>query len=267
MVATVLRQLFSSDDLQALHKDYLLAAPFPHIVIDNFLEEALALQLENQCREADTNVNASNGFTQKGKLALNDWSSMPPLVEKACSFFNSGRFLSIVEAITGIKGLIPDPHLEGGGLHRTERGGFLKMHTDFNFNKRLNLHRRVNVLYYLNSNYKDEWDGKLRLSLTPARQKTAEMTAIAPAFNRLVIFNTNDKTFHGHPEPHRFPSDIPRTSLAFYYYSTHKPISERGRIGTETTKYVPTQDGKINAEDGSTKSRIGYYLRRWTPFG
>ncbi len=256
-----------SKDLLALNRKYLSAAPFPHVIIDNFLEKAFAASLEDECREATANVNASNGFTQKGKLALRDWALMPPLMEKACSFFNSGRFVTIMEEITGIKALIPDPHLEGGGLHRTERGGFLKMHTDFNFNKRLNLHRRINVLYYLNSNYQDDWNGKLKLSLTPAREKASQMTAIAPIFNRLVIFNTNDKTFHGHPEPLLFPNDTPRTSLAFYYYSNKKPISERGRLNTDTTKYVPTLDSKIIAQNGSLKSRIGYYLRRWTPLG
>ena len=257
----------SSKEILTLHKEYLSAAPFPHIAIDNFLEKSFAVRLEDECREANTNVNVSNDFTQKGKLALNDWALMPPLMEKTCGFFNSGRFVTIVEQITGIKGLIADPHLEGGGLHRTERGGFLKMHTDFNFNKRLNLHRRINVLYYLNSQYQEDWDGALKLSLTPARERSSQMKAIAPIFNRLVIFNTNDKTSHGHPEPHLFPSDTPRTSLAVYYYSNKKPISERGRLNTVTTKYVPTLDGKIFAEDASLKSRIGYYLRRWTPLG
>jgi Rps23 Pro-64 3,4-dihydroxylase Tpa1-like proline 4-hydroxylase len=263
----VLKINLHGKELLALNKEYLSAVPFPHLVIDNFLDKDFAASLEDECREAATNVNASNDFTQKGKLALNDWALMQPLMEKACSFFNSGRFVTIMEEITGIKALIPDPHLEGGGLHRTERGGFLKMHTDFNFNKRLNLHRRINVLYYLNSNYQDDWNGKLKLSLTPAREKASQMTAIAPIFNRLVIFNTNDKTFHGHPEPHLFPSDTPRTSLAFYYYSNKKPISERGRLNTVTTKYVPTLDGKIIAQDASLKSRIGYHLRRWTPLG
>ena len=256
-----------SKNLLALNKEYLSAAPFPHLIIDNFLTKAFAESLEDECREAIANVNNSDGLNQKGKVALNDWALMPPLMQKACSFFNSGRFVRILEEITGIKELIPDPHLEGGGLHRTERGGFLKMHTDFNFNKRLKLHRRINVLYYLNSNYQDDWNGKLKLSLTPAREKASQMTAIAPIFNRLVIFNTNDKTFHGHPEPHLFPSDTARTSLAFYYYSNKKPISERRRLNSDITKYAPTLDCKIITQDGSLRSRIGYNLRRWTPLG
>ena len=154
-----------------------------------------------------------------------------------------------------------------GGVHKTFRGGYLKMHTDFNFSKRLDLHRRINVLYYLNSDYKEEFGGELLLSLSPAKEEISSMKAIEPVFNRLVIFNTNDKTFHGHPLPHSFPQGVARTSLAVYYYSTKKPLSERNRLTTETTKYVPTKDDSIKAKDGSLKSRIGYYLRRWTPFG
>lgn len=253
--------------VQDLLIDYLNAKPFPHLVIDNFFEDSFAITLEEECRQANCNVNASNGFTQKGKVALNDWPLFTPSMEKACCYFNSGNFISLLESVTGVNHLISDPFLEGGGLHRTERGGFLKMHTDFNFNKRLNLHRRINVLYYLNYGYLNEWGGNLLLSPTPAREKIADMASIPPIFNRLIIFNTNDKTFHGHPKPHCFPLDKPRTSLAFYYYSTSKPLSERGRFKTETTKYVPAIDDIINAKNRSLKSRVGYYLRRWTPFG
>ena len=257
----------NNGEIQTLSSLYANAKPFPHLVIDNFLDESFAIDLENECRKASPNIDASNGFTQKGKTALNDWAFFPPLMEKACCYFNSGNFLRIIEQITGIKHLVSDPFLEGGGLHRTQTGGFLKMHTDFNFNKKLDLHRRINVLFYLNSDYKDDWGGKLLLSTRPSSQKLHEMTSISPIFNRLVIFNTNDKTFHGHPEPHAFPMDKPRTSLAFYYYSTQKPLSERNRLATETTKYVPAKDDKINSTEGSFKSRVGYYIRRWTPFG
>lgn len=252
----------------ALAQRYRLAQPFPHLVLDNVLPEAEALALEQDCRQASTPVDSSNDFTQKTKSTLNDWRLMPERLQSACGFFNSGAFLDVLEAITGLSGLIADPYLDGGGVHRTPRGGFLKLHTDFNWNPRLRLHRRVNVLYYLNSGYQEDWGGQLLLSDQPDRQRLESMTAVAPLFNRLVIFNTNDTTFHGHPQPHTFPEGYPRTSLAFYYYTAlPRPWRERRRLRTATTRYVPALHETIDGSSVPLRRRLGYWIRRWTPFG
>lgn len=59
---------------------------------------------------------------------------------------NSSMFVRFLEKLTGISGIIPDPHFQGGGLHQIEKGGFLKMHVDFNKHKDLGLDRRLNLL-------------------------------------------------------------------------------------------------------------------------
>ena len=110
-------------------------------------------------------------------------------------------------ALTGNRGLIPDPYFGGGGLHQIESGGFLKIHTDFNVHPKLKLDRRVNMLVYLNHDWRDEWGGHLELwnaAMTERRQK------IAPLFNRTVVFSTTDSSFHGHPHPLATPSGITR---------------------------------------------------------
>lgn len=259
--------------LQALAPDRLAAAyasaqPFPHLVLDDVLSPALAASLERACRAAPTPVQSSNGFTQAGKFTLNDWQLMPAVLREVCCRFQSGGFVDWLESVTALAGLIPDPHLEGGGLHRTHTGGFLKLHTDFSWNPRLRLHRRLNVLLFLNSGYQSSWGGQLLLSRHPNRETLAQMTAIEPRFNRLVIFNTNDTTFHGHPAPHAFPSDYPRTSLAFYYYTaTPRPWQEQRRLTSTTTRYVPGLRETIGLHGAPLRSRVGYWLRRWTPFG
>lgn len=253
---------------EPLAQRYGNAQPFPHLVLDDLLPVAEAPALEQACRQAPTPVDSSNGFTQAGKTTLNDWRRMPPPLRDACALFNSGSFVDWLEAITGLQALIADPHLDGGGLHRTERGGFLKLHTDFSWNARLRLHRRINVLLFLNSGYQPSWGGRLLFSRHPSRESLEQMTAIEPRFNRLVIFNTNDTTFHGQPQPHAFPADWPRTSLAFYYYTaTPRPWQECRRVRTTTTRYVPAPGDPIDTRSASRRSRLGYWLRRWTPLG
>lgn len=245
-MTTPLFAAIAASSVEQLAEEYRNGHPFPHLILDDLLPEEQALALEQACRRAPTPVDSSNGFTQVGKLTLNDWRLMNAPLREACALFNSGPVVEWLEAITGVQGLIADPHLEGGGLHRTARGGYLKMHTDFNWHPRLRLHRRLNVLYYLNSGYQQSWGGQLLLARSPASQSPQQLTAIEPRFNRLVLFNTNDTTFHGHPIPHHFPPERPRTSLAFYYYTASaRPLQEHRRLRTTTTRYVPARNDPI----------------------
>ena len=68
-----------------------------------------------------------------------------------------------LEELTGIKNLIADKTLYGGGLHQVERGGKLDIHADFNIHKKFKWHRRVNLILYLNKNWKPEYNGYLEL--------------------------------------------------------------------------------------------------------
>ena len=238
------------------------ARPFPHLVIDDFLELAAAEQIHDEVRASGVNVDASNDITQKLKVACTDWDQFGDFTGKLIAYFNSAKFIEPLEKITGIDGLLPDPWLEGGGIHLTARGGFLKMHTDFNWNEKLRADRRINVLFYLNKNWGPEQRGQLRIS----RFGQDDFAELDPVFNRLVIFNTNDTTLHGHPHPLAFPQDYPRASIALYYYSAGLPVEERSRKRSTTTRYLPLGKGDINLSQGSLRSRIGYLLRRFTSF-
>ena len=133
---------------------------------------------------------------------------------------NSGPFLAFLERLTGINGLIADPHLRGGGVHIIRRGGKLGIHADFNHHKRLKVFRRLNLLLYLNREWDEAWGGHLELW---NRDKTRCCRRIAPVFNRTVIFDTSNFSYHGHPEPLECPQDESRKSLALYYYTVDCP--------------------------------------------
>ncbi len=142
---------------------YRSAEPFPHIVIDDFLpDEALdriidefpgPQEVEWQRFEADTEV----------KLATDHTRVIPPFTRQVLDQFNSETMVDFLEQLTGIKGLIPDPHLWGGGLHQIERGGHLSVHSDFNWHEELLLDRRLNLILYLNRDWEPEWGGALEL--------------------------------------------------------------------------------------------------------
>ncbi|RMG84682.1 MAG: 2OG-Fe(II) oxygenase [Bacteroidetes bacterium] len=143
-----------------------------------------------------------------------------------------------LQNLTGIKEtLIPDPYFEGGGFHQIKPGGFLKVHVDFHKHKLMGLDRRINVLVYLNEDWKEEYGGHFELWETDMSKCALK---IAPLFNRMAIFSTTDYSWHGHPDPLTCPPDRSRKSLALYYYTNGRPDSEispanRQRITTTFT--------------------------------
>lgn len=211
---------------------YAVAAPFAHIVIDNFLTPAsLAHALAQfpppgaivDWRRAD--ARDDNGrVAQALKLGYSQEQNFGPTLRTLVHELNSGPFLCYLERLTGIEGLITDPHLVGGGLHQYLPGAVLRVHADFNRLPRVNLDRRLNLLLYLNADWHSDWCGDLELWDESMCQCAVR---IAPLANRCVIFSTTSTSYHGMPEPLACPAGITRRSLALYYYSNGRPDNER----------------------------------------
>ena len=114
--------------------------------------------------------------------------------------FNSSLFITFLEKITGIEGLIPDPYFAEGSFTMSTNGGYLDIHADFSHHDKLKLERRVNVLIYINENWKENFGGGLNLYDEDLNKKKT----IFPYGNSIAIFTTSDKSFHGFPEVCQF---------------------------------------------------------------
>jgi len=226
-------QMLDLDTLKALAEThrvaYSEAKPFPHIVVDDFLnEEILSDVLDEFPGPEAVNWGRFHNPSEK-KLALRDETQMGHNTRRLFHSLNSSVFVSFLEALTGIEGLIPDPYLWGGGLHQIKKGGFLKVHADFNWYSKLRLDRRLNILIYLNRDWKEEYGGHLELwnkEMTRCEKK------ISPIFNRCVVFTTTDHSFHGHPDPLNCLDNQTRKSLALYYYTNGRPADEASPVHT-----------------------------------
>lgn len=179
--------------------------PFPHAVIEGFFPPELVARINQEWPQ--------DWHKEEGRFNKK-WSSqnLVPSALEAAGMVSVG----MVEDAVGISGLFADPDRFGAGLHCIPRGGFLKMHVDFNQHPN-GWHRRANVLIYLNERWEDSWGGQLQLGLGKRAVK------IAPLGGRCVIFETNDETWHGHPEPLNCPDDVQRRSLALYFYTKEAP--------------------------------------------
>ena len=196
---------------------YKVGEPFPHIVIDQAANESrLQMIVDAFPKPQDLSWWKYDNVFEK-KLAFDKVEELPAPIKLALAEFNSAPFIKFLETVTGISGLIPDHNYAGGGLHQILPGGKLDVHADFNVLTHQKLRRRINAILYLNQNWERDWNGHLELW---DKEMTGCKVALAPIFNRLVIFNTDDTSFHGHPKPLLCPDGVTRKSLALYYYTS-----------------------------------------------
>lgn len=196
---------------------YQGAKPFPHIAVDSlFDDQALRQVLADFPAPGSTPwVHFSNELEEKLGFDYRR-TIISERVRRFLDAMNGFEMIEFLERLTGIDGLIPDPYFGGGGLHQIERGGFLKLHVDFNFHPKLRLHRRLNMLIFLNEEWREEYGGHLELW---DRDVTTCVERILPVFNRTVVFSTGEESYHGHPHPLTCPPDRTRKSISLYYYT------------------------------------------------
>lgn len=204
-----------ADGVRRLRESFENATPFPHLAIDDFVaaprDETLA---EFPGDEWDGWHRFKDAY-QAEKRYCQDLSIIPPLLAGMIQELNSAPFLRFLEQVTGIERLLPDPYLEGAGLHCSGPGGVLAPHTDFHIYPRLQLFRRINILVYLNP----EWDESLGGCLELYR-KGDDMPSrtVVPAWGTCVLFRTDDQSVHGFSKP--IAAGHWRRSIALYYYTS-----------------------------------------------
>tara|TARA_Y100000768_G_C23982331_1_gene686610 strand:- start:786 stop:1619 length:834 start_codon:yes stop_codon:yes gene_type:complete len=205
-----------------LNQDYLRGYPYPHIVIDNLFENKILDKILTEFNTNSENNVIFNNPNEK-KITLNKWQGFGSNCSSFLKFLNNKVFIKFLEDLTEIKELFADDLLEGGGLHEIRKGGFLKIHADFNKHSQTNFDRRINVLIYLNKNWQSEWGGDFEMWSKDLKKCVKK---IEPIFNRTVIFSTTSTSFHGHQEPLKTPDFISRKSIAMYYYTNGRPKHE-----------------------------------------
>lgn len=222
-----------------LRQTYAKAQPFPHVVIDSVLPDDVADNILSEFPEPSHIKWEIHEAVQKRKLACYDETQLGDFTRHIISQLNSSVFMTFLETLTGIDGLIPDPHLVGGGPHQVERRAYLSIHADFNRHPKLKLDRRLNLLLYLNKDWEEEYGGHLELwnaNMTQCEQK------VLPVFNRCVIFSTTNFSYHGHPDPLTCPEGRTRKSLALYYYSNGRPPEEVSETHSTSYQRRPEED-------------------------
>ena len=221
-----------------LAPEFQAAKPFSHIVIDNFLTDEAAHAVAAEFPQYNGPVWNEYNNAIEVKKAYNHWDKFPPATYRLFNFFNSAAFTAEVAKLCGGE-LYSDPGLHGGGWHSHGPGGKLNMHLDYSIHPKVGLERRINLILYIQPAWKPEWGGALGFwENDEANSKPGElMKQIDCLFNRAVIFDTSQNSWHGLPDPVACPPETPRNSLAVYYLcEPRQQASDRGRALFAPTK-------------------------------
>jgi hypothetical protein len=211
--------LINPIDRDALRDQYQGASPVPWFKIDNFLKPEFATACADAFPTYDQVQKLGTTFTnvnEKGKFQVTDSSKFPTALKQMEELLNGRDFLDLIEHVTGIPSLLADEKLVGGGLHATGARGHLDVHLDFNYMEDRKLYRRLNILVYLNRNWQQDWGGEFELWDADVKVRHQHFL---PLFNRCVMFETNEVSFHG-VNAVMCPPGEARKSFAAYYYTT-----------------------------------------------
>jgi hypothetical protein len=204
---------------RARSAQYRAARPYPHAVFDSFLGDDCARDLAQRFpgpeHPAWLRRDYREQFARLGQLQRVAFEGVDPALRHWLAELSGMAFLDFLSALTGIEGLIPDPHFRGAGLSLTLPGGHLALHADFNRDRTRHLERKLTVLYYLGRDWQSEWGGALELWDEP---RTNCVASYMPVLDRLIVLAHGDTYWHGHPEPLACPEDRFRAVVAAYYY-------------------------------------------------
>lgn len=228
----------------------LQSEPFKHVVMDNFLRADLATQLAELFPDPNKEWYVYDNVFEK-KYATDNWAHIPKMHWRELLRHNAQPFINHLEEMFEIKGLIPDPAFRGGGLHFIKTGGKLDIHADFNWHTHLKLDRRLNAILYLNPGWTEDWGGHLELW---DKDMKSCVKRIEPIHNRMVIFETTDFSYHGHPDPFKGPA---RKSMAWYYYSNGRPEHEKTDPHSTCFKKRPQDETNKEIEELRQKRNHG----------
>lgn len=233
----MINESVQGDALEIQH-EFQQSKPFKHVEIDNFLVPEVCEGLLEDFPSFDRRKAINELGVVGGKAVFENVSAISSRYAAFYRYINSKEFLQAVSDLTGIPDLIADETLYGGGTHENLDGQYLDTHVDFNIDERRMLHRRLNVLVYLNKEWDESWGGCIELHSNPRYPEHDEIKSFLPMFNKAVIFETNEYSWHGF-QTIRLPEDkksISRKSFSIYLYTKDRPAEEA--VAPHTTFYL-----------------------------
>jgi hypothetical protein len=212
----IINYIANTFDSHQLNSVFDISLPYPMIVLDNFLPEDVALQMANECETIPDQHWTT--FTRQGSN-MRECKQLhaAPIAYNFTNQLHSSLGINWLSQLTKIPGLIPDPHITGAGYSRIFNGESLKVHTDFNWNDQLRLHRSISFILYLNPNWKEEYGCALDFY---DFNNEKVITSVTTLFNRAIIWKYHKRGFHGCTTPVACPPALTRNAFRLFFYTS-----------------------------------------------
>ena len=225
-------ELINPQNWQELSKEFFLQRPFNYVVIDNFFKSEVALNIFNDMPDYNQeSLDAKYNNPIEKKRTLQNWTKFSKNLYSAASYLVCEKFNNHLKELTKQEHLQPDYGLHGGGVHMHQSGDYLNVHQDYDVHPKLGMKRKLNLIVYLTPDWQEDWGGCLELWShdDDTNQPKKCIERIVPFFNRAVIFDTTQNSWHGVPGPINPPLGTFRKSLAIYYVIPTNDISKRDK--------------------------------------
>lgn len=230
-------------DPDALREQVRTAQPVKNFMIENFLDESFANEVHDcfpSFEEARSlGRQTASSVNEQNKYQVSDSSLFKPPLLRLHEMLASDHFCKLLSHAFEIPNILPDAELTGGGIHQTGPRGHLDVHVDFNYISERKLFRRMNILIYFNKDWQEDWGGNIELWDKDVRNC---VHSFSPTFNRCVVFETNEISYHGVTAV-RCPEGTARRSFAGYYYTTETPDWWDGNA--HSTRFKARPDEKL----------------------
>ena len=216
-------------------------APFPHVVLDDFFAPEFATRLLDEFPSFATGNYVGDDGRPGQKSTNPNIAHIGPAYAELDRIIATDEFLRLMARLTGVPELIFDPFYLGGGTHENRSGSSLDAHIDFNYHPSERWHRRLNLLLYLNTPWSATWGGSLELYADP-RTDPAPQVCVTPSFNRCVIFETSERSWHGFDRvdlPAGVDAPTSRKSIALYFYTKERPLDQTAERHSTVYQHRP----------------------------
>lgn len=220
------------------------ALPFNHVVIDNFFTDEVASKIFDDMPGYSENTDAHYDNLIEKKKTIQNWTKFSKNIYTAMSTLVGEKFTENLKVLTNNDGLVADYGLHGGGIHMHKSGDYLNTHLDYDIHPKIDMKRKLNLIVYLTPNWQPEWGGNLNLWSHDAQtnQPKEIITSVTPLFNRAVLFDTTQNSWHGVTEGINPPEGIYRKSLALYYLIPTGDLSNKRKKAL----FTPREEQKGN---------------------
>ncbi len=220
--------------------------PFDHCICENFFKKNIAKKLELSFPKYNEKFLHEYNNPIENKKTLNSWNYFSPIFYEIFTMLNSNEFISFLEKNLKIKKLYPDYGLNGGGLHISKKSGKLNPHLDYNIHPKMFLQRKLNIIVYLTSNWKKKWGGELGFYESNKNRSSSKklIKNIDLKFNKAVLFDTTQESWHGIVNKLDTPKNVYRKSLAIYYLTNAATNTEN----RSKALFAPTKSQEKNKD-------------------